>query len=97
MPFGNISSEMFTENDINIIKDCVFYQQSLLIHGEKIDTEVKSLFSLEKIREMLKADKFSDIAIIKLGDDMPLNLKLRMVSEDGELSFLLAPRIETDD
>ncbi|MDL2246283.1 proliferating cell nuclear antigen (pcna) [Methanobrevibacter sp. OttesenSCG-928-K11] len=67
------------------------------IHGEKIDTEVKSLFSLEKIREMLKADKFSDIAIIKLGDDMPLNLKLRMVSEDGELSFLLAPRIETDD
>ncbi len=46
---------------------------------------------------MLKADKFSDIAVIKLGDDMPLDLKLKMVSDDGELSFLLAPRIETED
>ena len=65
--------------------------------GEKIDTEAKSIFSLEKIREMLKADKFSDVATIKLGNDMPLHLSLKMVSEDGELSFLLAPRIEADD
>jgi proliferating cell nuclear antigen len=28
---------------------------------------------------------------------MPLTLKLKMVSEDGELSFLLAPRIEDED
>jgi proliferating cell nuclear antigen len=55
------------------------------------------VFSLEKIKEMLKADKFSDIATISLGDDMPLNLKLRMVSDEGELSFLLAPRIEAED
>lgn len=67
------------------------------IHGEKIETEVKSLFSLDKIREMLKADKFSDIAEIMLGDDMPLNLSLVMITGDGELSFLLAPRLETDE
>jgi proliferating cell nuclear antigen len=67
------------------------------LHGEKIDTEAKSVFSLEKIREMLKADKFSDIATIKLGNDMPLDLKLTMVSDEGELSFLLAPRIEAED
>ncbi|MGL4670100.1 MAG: proliferating cell nuclear antigen (pcna) [Methanobacteriaceae archaeon] len=67
------------------------------IHGEKITEDAKSVFSLEKIREMLKADKFSDIATIQLGNDMPLTLKLKMVSEDGELSFLLAPRIEADD
>jgi len=67
------------------------------LHGEKIETEAKSVFSLEKIREMLKADKFSDIAVIKLGNDMPLDLKLKMVSDDGELSFLLAPRIESED
>ena len=67
------------------------------LHGEKIDNEAKSVFSLEKIREMLKADKFSDIATIKLGNDMPLDLKLKMVSEDGELSFLLAPRIEAEE
>ncbi|KZX11397.1 proliferating cell nuclear antigen (pcna) [Methanobrevibacter filiformis] len=67
------------------------------IHGEKITIDAKSVFSLEKIREMLKADKFSDMAIIKLGNDMPLTLVLRMVSEDGELSFLLAPRIENEE
>lgn len=66
------------------------------IHGEKIDSEVKSIFSLGKIREMLKADKFSDVASIKLGQDMPLTLKLKMISDEGELNFLLAPRIESD-
>ena len=67
------------------------------IHGEKIDTEAKSVFSLEKIREMLKADKFSEMAIINLGTDIPLYLTLRRVDGEGELSFLLAPRIESDD
>jgi len=67
------------------------------LHGEKIDTTAKSVFSLEKISEMLKADKFSDIATIRLGDDMPLDLKLKMISDEGELSFLLAPRIEAEE
>ena len=67
------------------------------IHGEKIDTEAKSVFSLEKIREMLKADKFSEMAIINLGTDIPLYLTLRRVDGEGELSFLLAPRIESED
>ena len=55
---------------------------------KKIDTEVRSSFSLEKIREMLKADKFSDIAEIRLGNDLPLTLSLEMVTGDGKLSFL---------
>lgn len=67
------------------------------IHGEKIESDVKSSFSLDKIREMLKADKFSDMASIKLGNDMPLSLSLKMITNDGELSFLLAPRLETED
>ncbi|MCQ2737114.1 MAG: proliferating cell nuclear antigen (pcna) [archaeon] len=67
------------------------------LHGEKIEETVKSIFSLEKVREMLKADKFSDFAQIGLGNDMPLKLTLEMISGDGELSFLLAPRIESED
>ena len=67
------------------------------LHGEKIEETVKSIFSLEKVREMLKADKFSDFAKIGLGNDMPLKLTLEMISGDGELSFLLAPRIESED
>jgi proliferating cell nuclear antigen len=67
------------------------------LHGEKIDTKSKSIFSLEKIKEMLKADKFSDAIVLKLGNDMPLNLSLKMATDEGELSFLLAPRIESEE
>lgn len=67
------------------------------LHGEKIDTNARSIFSLEKIKEMLKADKFSDTISLKLGNDMPLNLSLKMISDEGELSFLLAPRIESEE
>lgn len=67
------------------------------LHGEKINTKAKSVFSLEKIKEMLKADKFSDTVVLKLGNDMPLNLSMKMASEEGELSFLLAPRIESEE
>ena len=67
------------------------------LHGENIQEHAKSLFSLDKIREMLKADKFSEEAEISLGTDMPLSLTLNMVTGDGKLSFLLAPRLEQDD
>jgi proliferating cell nuclear antigen len=67
------------------------------IHGEKITEPVKSIYSLDKIREMLKADKFTEVATVCIGDDMPLTLKLVMDSGEGELSFLLAPRLEADD
>lgn len=67
------------------------------LHGEKIEDNAKSVFSLEKIKEMLKADKFSETAFLKLGNDMPLNLSLKMPSDEGELSFLLAPRIESEE
>ena len=67
------------------------------LHGENINEHEKALFSLDKIREMLKADKFSEEAEISLGTDMPLSLTLTMVTGDGKLSFLLAPRLETDD
>ena len=67
------------------------------LHCENINTQEKSLFSLDKIREMLKADKFSEEAEIGLGTDMPLKLTLNMVTGDGKLSFLLAPRLESDE
>jgi proliferating cell nuclear antigen len=67
------------------------------LHGEKIGEKAKSVFSLEKVKEMLKADKFSETAVIRLGNDMPLNLALKMASDEGELSFLLAPRIESEE
>ncbi|HOP33271.1 MAG TPA: proliferating cell nuclear antigen (pcna) [Candidatus Hydrothermia bacterium] len=65
-------------------------------HGEKIKEPARSVYSLDKIREMLKADRFSETATINLGNDMPLKLTLKMPEDEGELSFLLAPRLEVE-
>ena len=66
-------------------------------HGEKIKEPAKSVYSLDKIREMLRADRFSETATINLGNDMPLKLTLKMPEDEGELSFLLAPRLEAEE
>jgi len=67
------------------------------LHGEKVYIKAKAVFSLGKIKEMLKADKFSNTIVLKLGNDMPLSLSLKMISDEGELSFILAPRVETEE
>lgn len=67
------------------------------LHGEDVNEVVKSCYSIPKLQEMYKASKFSDICEISLGTNMPLILKFKLVSDDGEISFLLAPRLETDE
>ncbi len=66
-------------------------------HGEKIKEPAKSTYSLDKIKEMLKAEGFSETATINLGNDMPLKLMLKMPADEGELCFLLAPRLEAEE
>lgn len=66
-------------------------------HGEEISETATSSFSLDRVSEMLKADKFSDVAMIGLGNDLPLSLTLKMVTGDGELVFFLAPRLDSED
>jgi proliferating cell nuclear antigen len=65
------------------------------IHGARVDGSFKSIYSLDKIKEMMKADKFTDTVTIGIGNNMPLNLSL--VNGDGILKFLLAPRIESEE
>ena len=94
--FSNSISLMIDNDNFKLSAKGDFGEGTIdFLHGEKVDTNAKSSFSAEKLNEIIKADKFSDIAIIGLGDDMPLSLKLEMVSEDGVLSFLLSPRVES--
>ncbi len=66
------------------------------------NSHARSKYTIEKIKPMLKADKLTDRILIKLGTDMPLSLTLQhknfLKAEDlvlAELSYLLAPRIES--
>lgn len=66
------------------------------LHGEQISESARATFTIEKIKEMLKAEKFSDNTFISFGDDMPLKLTLELLNDEGNLTFLLAPRVEEE-
>lgn len=67
------------------------------IHGEDIDEVVKSCYSIPKLKEIFKASKFSEYVEICLGNDMPVTFNFKLVSDDGNLGFLLAPRLEEEE
>ena len=67
--------------------------ESKYIHGVSINEVVASSFTIPKIKDMMKARKLDDTVTLGLGDEMPLTLKFD-INGEGELSFLLAPRVD---
>jgi proliferating cell nuclear antigen len=62
----------------------------------KITAEVcKSRYSLEYLQKFIKASKLTDKTILNFADDHPLRMDVR--TENLEISFILAPRVETED
>ncbi|RAP51122.1 MAG: proliferating cell nuclear antigen (pcna) [Methanosphaera sp. rholeuAM270] len=85
------------ENNLTLTADGDFSDAIVeYLHGEKVEEPVRSVFTVEHIKEMLKAEKFADKTSISLGDDMPLTVSLELSDNQGELTFLLAPRIEDE-
>lgn len=65
---------------------------------EAITFDVKqgasSMFSLEYLKDMIKASDIASTVKISLGDNIPV--KMEFLAQDVRLSFLLAPRIESE-
>jgi proliferating cell nuclear antigen PCNA len=62
----------------------------------KISAEnCKSRYSLEYLQKFVKASKLSEKTILRFANDHPLRMDIK--NDFLELSFLLAPRVETDD
>ena len=57
--------------------------------------ESNSKYSLEYLQKMIKATKITDKVIVNFGNDYPL--KLDFITPFIELSFILAPRVETEE
>jgi len=55
----------------------------------------RSKYSLEYLQKFLKACKLTDKTVLKFAEDHPLRLDIK--SSGMELSFILAPRVETED
>ena len=66
------------------------------IHGENIRQVCRSSYSIEKLKDIFRASKISKTCMLCLGDDLPLTVKFKLVGDDGEIGFLLAPRIEAE-
>lgn len=56
--------------------------------------KVKSMFSIEYLKDMIKAKDMAKTLKIHLGRDMPV--KLEYIGDGAELRFLLAPRIASE-
>ncbi len=62
----------------------------------KIDAEnCKSKYSLEYLQKFVKGAKFVDKIFLKFAEDHPLRMDIK--NEQMEISFILAPRVETED
>ena len=66
--------------------------------GDEVDIKAencKSRYSLEYLQKFVKASKLCEKTILNFSSDHPLKLDIK--AESIEISFVLAPRIETDD
>ncbi|MCX6750152.1 MAG: proliferating cell nuclear antigen (pcna) [Candidatus Pacearchaeota archaeon] len=57
--------------------------------------ECKARYSLEYLQKFIKASKLADKTTLNFADDHPLRMDVR--TENLEISFILAPRVETED
>ncbi|MFH1787173.1 MAG: hypothetical protein ABH811_00040 [archaeon] len=66
--------------------------------GDEADIKAencKARYSLEYLSKFIKASKLSEKTILNFAEDDPLRMNVK--AEHLELSFILAPRVETDD
>ena len=66
------------------------------LHGSNINTYVKSGYSIEKFMDIFRASKLTETVELGLGNDLPVTITFKLVSGDGQVSFLLAPRLEQE-
>jgi proliferating cell nuclear antigen len=55
----------------------------------------KARYSLEYLQKFIKASKLTDKTTLNFADDHPLRMDVK--TENMEISFILAPRVETED
>jgi proliferating cell nuclear antigen len=60
----------------------------------EVSESVKSMYSIEYLKDMIRASDIAESVKISLGENIPV--KMDFIAENARLSFLLAPRIESE-
>ena len=66
------------------------------LHGSHINQYVQSGYSIEKFIDIFRASKLTETVELGLGNDLPVTITFKLVTGDGEVSFLLAPRLSEE-
>jgi hypothetical protein len=67
------------------------------IHGEKVDGNYRSTYDVSLFEDAISQVNFTDNITLELGDNKPIKVISKLVTEDGAYNTLIAPRIEDED
>jgi len=85
--------EMFSEGDTDTVSLKLDKESLVSLECEE---EVRSLFPLDYFSNMIRAISGGTIVEISLGSDYPVKMEFDVADGKGKVSYLLAPRIESD-
>ena len=94
MSMGVKGDVFFMEAEGDTDKVHVELEKSQLIDLQGSDA--KSLFSLDYLSDMSKILGKSNEVNIDLGKDFPLKIRIKIAEGHGEVSYMLAPRVESE-
>jgi len=87
------SFELFAEGDTDTVN--LKLPKSLLVELHA-PGKFKSLFSIDYFSNMIKPVRGEDTITINLGNDNPIRVDFDIAEKNGHVTYLLAPRIESE-
>jgi len=85
--------ELFAEGDTDTVN--LKLPKDLLIELNT-NSKCKSLFSIDYFCNMIKSVKGEDPVTIMIGNDNPIRVEFNIADSKGHVTYLLAPRIESE-
>ena len=85
--------ELFAEGDTDTVN--LKLPKSLLIELNA-SSKCKSLFSIDYFSNMIKSVRAEDPITIMIGNDNPIKVEFDIAEKKGHVTYLLAPRIESE-
>jgi proliferating cell nuclear antigen len=87
------SFELFAEGDTDTVNLKLPKSMLVELHAPG---KFKSLFSIDYFSNMIKPVKSDDPITINLGNDNPIRVDFDIAEKNGHVTYLLAPRIESE-
>lgn len=85
--------ELFAEGDTDTVN--LKLPKNLLVELAT-NSKYKSLFSIDYFSNMIKPVRGDDPITIMIGNDNPIRVEFNIAENKGHVTYLLAPRIETE-